>query len=115
MSLINKSSKISKSIEKASKSVLGTSFRGGYIYSSADEISKICGEPNKIYDEFDLHADGLEESVSRGRWISATDSCFSLRKFNEEYKNAFWNLGVKDPKELNRIEQENHEPYLISM
>ena len=51
MSLINKSSKISKPIEKASKSVLGTSFYGGYIYSSANEISKICGDPYKIYDE----------------------------------------------------------------
>lgn len=80
MALIKTSSKISHpithSIEKTSKSVNGTSFYGGYIYATGNEIAKICGEPNILYDdkvtyEWELEVDGIPFTIYDYREISS--------------------------------------------
>lgn len=78
-------------------------------------IILFCKDWHISIDEFHLNADGLAESISYGSWQSCTDSSLIFKKFNDEYKHAFWDMSIKDPKELDRIERENHEPFLLSM
>ena len=63
-------------ISKTSKSVSGTSFYGGCIIANANDISKVCGEPYKIYDEkvtyeWELEVDGIPFTIYDYREISS--------------------------------------------
>ena len=55
-----------------------------------NEIITFCKDHNIMIDGFSLHADDLEDSIIAGQWMSSTDSTFVLDKFNDEYKQAFW-------------------------
>lgn len=80
-----------------------------------DEIASFCRAYRITIDEFSLSGDGFEESCKAGHWVSATDSGLTFRKFSDEYKDAFWNMKIKDKNELDRIENESKEPFMFSM
>ena len=98
--------------------ILNTDFRELH-KKLVNEVIQFCVDHNISIDEFSLHADGLEGSINYGSWQACTDSCFSLEKFTEDYKKAFWEA---DKEFLNNISEEyldrikyNQEPLLRSM
>lgn len=75
-------------------------------------IIQFCKENNIMIDEFNLYADGLEDSIKHGQWCPSTDSCFRMDETLErENGKSVWEMNNEEYK-LAKIK---HEPILISM
>ena len=48
-------------------------------------VIQFCIKHNITIDEFNLSADGLEESIKSGKWMPWTDSCFIFEKDNKKF------------------------------
>jgi hypothetical protein len=47
-----------------------------------NEIISFCKENNIVIDEFHLNADGVNGSISSGKWRPCTDSCLEFYELN---------------------------------
>ena len=75
-------------------------------------IIQFCTKHNIIIDEFNLYADGLEDSIKHGQWCPSTDSCFRMdESLKRENGKAVWEMDNKEYK----LAKVNHEPFLYSM
>ncbi len=82
-----------------------------------NEIITFCKNHDIIIDGFNINADNLEDSILCGEWMSSTDSAFVLDKFNDEYKQTFWecnNNKVVSKQDAKRIIAEQ-KPFLYSI
>lgn len=52
-------------------------------------IADFCKTYNIIVDKVNMDIDDFSESCKHGKWVSDTDSCFSFKKFSEEYKKTY--------------------------
>ena len=90
-----------------------------------NQIICFCKDNDIIIDEFNLSADGLEDSIENGSWQACTDSSFSFIKFDDDYKNAFMNYDKEfynklktEGKDINKVLKEieaRQEPFMYSM
>jgi len=75
-------------------------------------IIQFCKENNIMIDEFNLYADGLEDSIKHGQWCPSTDSSFRMdESLERENGKAVWEMNNKEYK----LAKVNHEPFLFSM
>ena len=75
-------------------------------------IIQFCVKHNIVIDEFNLHADGLEDSIKHGEWCASTDSSFRMdESLERECGKPVWEMDNKEYK-LAKI---NHKPILISL
>ena len=75
-------------------------------------IIQFCAKHNIIIDEFNLYADGLEDSIKHGQWCPSTDSCFRMdESLERENGKSVWKMDNKEYK----LAKVNHEPFLCSM
>lgn len=75
-------------------------------------VIQFCKENNIMIDEFNLYADGLEDSIKNGQWCSSTDSCFRMdESLERECGKSVWEMSNEEYK-LAKIK---HEPILISL
>lgn len=98
---------------------LNTAFRNLHKHL-IDEIIGFCKAWKISIDVFRLDADKLDESIKCGSWQPCTDSSIVSLKFSEEYKKAFWDmddeyLKTHTKEELDKLREENEEPFMYSM
>lgn len=75
-------------------------------------VIQFCKENNIMIDEFNLYADGLEDSIKHGQWCPSTDSCFRMdESLERENGKSVWKMDNKEYK----LAKVNHEPFLYSM
>lgn len=84
-----------------------------------NQVISFCKSHNISIDEFRLSADGLAESIEAGSWQACTDSGFSLMKYSDDYKKAFWEMNKeylegKTKKDLDTLAA-SQEPFIFSM
>ena len=84
-----------------------------------NQIINFCQNWHIYIDEIHLNADCLEGSIKAGSWQACTDSGFSLMKYSDEYKKAFWEMNKeylegKTKKDLD-ILAASQEPFMFSM
>lgn len=90
-----------------------------------NQIISFCKDNDIMIDEFSLYADELEGSIEKGSWQACTDSSFSFRKYDDDYKKAFFKCdkefynqikaeGKDISKVLNEIEA-RQEPFMYSI
>lgn len=79
-----------------------------------DLVIQFCIKHGITADEFHISADDLSESIEKGSWQPRTDSCFTLDKFTQEYKDVSTMKKLVSDEEWKRIESEQ-EPFLLSM
>ena len=90
-----------------------------------NQIINFCKSNHILIDEFSLSADGLEGSIEKGSWQACTDSSFSFRKFDDDYKKAFMECDKEfydqlkaEGKDINKVLNEieaKQEPFMYSM
>lgn len=75
-------------------------------------IIQFCAKHDIIIDEFNLYADGLEDSIKHGQWCPSTDSSFRMdESLQRENGKAVWQM---DNEEYG-LAKVNHKPFLISI
>ena len=77
-------------------------------------VIQFCKENDITTDEFHLSADGVDSSIPYGEWESCTDSCFTLEKFTDEYKEAMLMERAIDEQDWKRIKCEQ-KPFMVSI
>ena len=77
-----------------------------------DRVISFCKENGIEADEFEIHADGLRESIAHGEWTSVTDSYFRIDE----------DLDVENGKSIYEMDKKeydmaviNHKPLLLSI
>ena len=90
-----------------------------------NQIIGFCKDNDIIIDEFSLSDDGLEGSIEKGSWQACTDSSFSFRKFDDDYKKAFKECDQEfydqlkaEGKDVNKVLNEivtRQEPFMYSV
>jgi hypothetical protein len=53
-------------------------------------VIQFCKENNIMIDEFNLYADGLEDSIKHGKWCPSTDSSFRMDESLERDVSEFY-------------------------
>lgn len=90
-----------------------------------NQVINFCKSNHISIDEFSLSADGLEGSIENGSWQPCTDSSFSFRKFDNDYKKAFMKYDKEfyeqlkaEGKDINKVLNEieaKQEPFMYNI
>lgn len=98
-------------LQKCQDDTITAKFRNLHFYL-VNQIIGFCKENNIQIDEFNLHADGIRESIEFGEWTSATDSCL---RFDEDLEHEVGKSLTEMTDEEYRNGKLNHQAVLFSM